>query len=155
MNAPNDSAPVARVRFRPHHFLCALGYEGRGYSPAFTANMTAIVLGLLRAPGGEAVVIEVTGGFDDLCAPCPKNLGQACETQAKIDRLDGAHAAALGLKPGDQLSWGEAQARIRAAVPPGSLKTLCAGCQWAPLGLCEAALTRLHEKKGAAEGQPL
>lgn len=28
------------VRYRPHHFLCSLGYEGKGYSEAFTDNMT-------------------------------------------------------------------------------------------------------------------
>jgi hypothetical protein len=133
------------IRFRPHHFLCALGYEGRGYSPAFTANMTEIVMGRLRAPGGEAEEIEVTEGFDAICAPCPKNRGHACEVQAKIERLDDAHAGALGLKPGDRLTWGEAQARIRAAVEPGGLARICAGCEWLPLGLCEAALGRLHK----------
>ena len=43
-----DGAPP--IRFRPHHFLCSLGFEGKGYSEAFTANMTGIVMGRLRAP---------------------------------------------------------------------------------------------------------
>ena len=42
------------VRFRPHQFLCSLGFEGKDYSDAFTANMTAIVLDQLRGPGGDA-----------------------------------------------------------------------------------------------------
>ena len=84
------------VRYRPHHFLCSLGFEGKGYSEGFTANMSAIVMGRLRTAGGEATVIEVTGGLDDICAPCPKNRGHACEVQARIDRLDAAHGAALG-----------------------------------------------------------
>jgi hypothetical protein len=138
------------VRYRPHHFLCSLGFEGKGYSPEFTANMSAIVMARLRAPEGDATVIEVTGGFDDICAPCPRNAGHACTHQPKIDRLDNAHAAALGLAPGDRLTWGEAKARIRAAVPPGSLKTLCAGCEWKTSGMCETALSHLHENDGAA-----
>ena len=132
------------VRYRPHHFLCSLGFEGKGYSEGFTANMSAIVMGRLRTAGGEATVIEVTGGLDDICAPCPKNRGHACEVQARIDRLDAAHGAALGVRAGDRLTWGQAQERIRARVPPGSLKTICAGCEWEPFGMCEAALARLH-----------
>lgn len=132
------------VRYRPHHFLCSLGFEGKGYSEAFTATMTAIVMGRLRAPDGDATLIEVTPATDDICAPCPKRRGTACATQAKIATLDAAHAAALDLAPGDRLTWGQAQDRIRAAVPPGSLRTLCRGCEWEPYGMCEAALARLH-----------
>ncbi len=132
------------VRYRPHHFLCSLGFEGKGYSPDFAANMTAIVMGRLRSTGGDATRITVTGSVDDICRPCPKRRGQLCTSQTKIDRLDAAHAAALSLAPGDTLTWGEGLRRIRAAVPPGSLKTLCAGCEWEPYGMCEAALVRLH-----------
>lgn len=138
------------VRFRPHHFLCALGFQGKGYSPDFTANMAAIVTDRLRAEGGDAVPVTVTAGFDDICAPCPRNGGARCSQQDKIDRLDAAHAAALSLAPGDTVTWGEAKARIRARIAPGSLATLCAGCEWQPLGMCEAALSRLHDDEGAA-----
>lgn len=139
------------LRYRPHHFLCSLGFEGKGYSEGFTANMTAIVMGRLRAAEGDAVMIEVTCGADDICAPCPKRRGRLCSSQDKIKTLDRAHAAALRLSPHETLSWGAAKARIRAHVPPGSLKALCAGCEWEALGLCEAALKRLHENaEGAA-----
>lgn len=138
------------VRFRPHHFLCALGFQGRGYTPAFTANMAAIVTGRLRAPGGDGTVIEVVAGLDAVCAPCPRNAGDACTHQPKIDRLDAAHAAALALAPGLRLTWGEARARIRDNVHPGHLAVICAGCEWHAFGMCEAALARLHNDQGAA-----
>lgn len=132
------------LRYRPHHFLCSLGFEGKGYSQAFTANMTAIVMGRLRAAEGDATVIEVTGAADDICAPCPKRRGRLCSSQDKINLLDRAHAAALRLAPRESLTWGEAKTRIQDHVPPGSLKRLCAGCEWEPYGMCEAALARLH-----------
>ena len=132
------------LRYRPHHFLCSLGFEGKGYSPDFTENMTAIVIGRLRAPGGDATPIQVTGATDDICAPCPKRRGALCTSQDKIKTLDRAHAHALGLGPRETLTWGEAKARIRAQVLPGSLKTLCQGCEWEPFGMCETALARLH-----------
>lgn len=137
-------ATLPPVRYRLHHFLCSLGYEGKGYSEAFTANMTAIVMGRLREDDGDATQIEVCGGLDDICAPCPKRRGNSCATQDKIAALDAAHGAALELAPGDRLTWGAAKARIRATVPAGSLKTLCKGCEWEPYGMCEAALARLH-----------
>lgn len=138
------------IRYRPHHFLCSLGFEGKGYSPDFTANMTAIVMGRLRAEGGDATLIEVTGATDDICAPCPKRRGRLCTNQDKIKTLDRAHAAALRLEPRETLTWGEAKDRIRASVAPGSLKVLCAGCEWEAYGMCEAALSRLHNEEGAA-----
>ena len=133
------------LRFRPHHFLCALGYQGKGYSDGFTANMSAIVVDRLRARGGDATPIQVTGHADDICAPCPKRRGNLCTEQTSISRLDRAHARALRLAPHERLTWGEAQARIRKHVQPGDLQTLCQGCQWLALGLCETALARLHE----------
>lgn len=130
------------LRYRPHHFLCSLGFEGKGYSPEFTANMTAIVQGRLRAPGGESARIEVTAAADDICAPCPSRRMSGCDNAAKIATLDAAHAAALGLAPGDVLSWGEALTRMRA-LPDRALSQICAPCQWLQYGMCEAALARL------------
>ena len=131
------------VRFRPHHFLCALGFQGKGYSDSFTQNMAGVVA-QLRGPAGGDTRIAVTGQADSLCAPCPHRRGQSCVKAAQIAALDERHAQALGLEPGQCLTWAEAQSRIRKHVPPGSLSYLCAGCQWLEFGLCEAALSALH-----------
>lgn len=135
------------LRFRPHHFLCALGYQGKGYSDAFTDNMSAIVMERLRSANGGKTFIKVTNRADSICTPCPHKRGFSCANAAKINVLDRYHAAALGLNPGDLLTWDEAKSRILARVPPGSLSTICASCQWLELGLCEAALTKLHDKR--------
>lgn len=142
------------VRYRPHHLLCSLGFQGKGYSPGFVANMTAIVDGRLRAPGGDAVVIEITGGTDDICGPCPRRRGTLCEAQDQIATIDARHARALGLFAGTRLSWGEARRRMLKRVPPGALTELCAGCQWLELGLCERALTALHRAAGRPAQPP-
>ncbi|WP_276206139.1 DUF1284 domain-containing protein [Thioclava sp. IC9] len=118
---------------------------GKGYSDAFTANMTDIVGGRLRRVEGAAVEIEVVGAADDICGPCPSRRGSGCTGQAKIDRLDAAHAKALGIAPGDVLSWGEALERM-AALPADVHQTICAECQWLSEGMCEAALARLQGK---------
>lgn len=133
------------VRYRPHHFLCSLGFEGRGYSDAFTANMAAIVMGRLRAAQGDDTVITVTATADSICAPCPRRDGSGCLDQGRIDALDTAHARALGIMDGQTLTWGQAKARIQARVMPGDLARICAGCSWHPAGMCDAALLRLHQ----------
>lgn len=132
------------VRYRPHHILCSIGFRGKGYSDAFTANMSAIVDGRLRAQYGDDVMIEIVGATDDICTPCPKRRGALCETQDKINTLDARHAHALGLFVGTCLSWAEAKQRVIKRVPSGSLGQICAGCQWLEHGMCEDALAKLH-----------
>ncbi len=134
---------TAPIQFRPHHFLCSLGYEGKGYSDDFTANMGAIVMGRLRAEDGNDCVIEVVEATDDICAPCPKRRGQLCIEQSKIGALDVAHAQALNLEPGDRLTWGDALERIKSTVQPDDLDQICAGCSWLGAGMCKGALSRL------------
>lgn len=130
------------IRFRPHHFFCALGFEGKGYSDTFTANMAKIINGRLRAEDGDEAVIEVVDTTDDICGPCPSRIGRLCVSQKKIDRLDAAHAEALQLVAGERLSWGAAKARM-AAQPNDIHQDICAGCQWLPMGMCAASLQRL------------
>lgn len=136
---------TAPLKFRPHHYLCALGFQGKGYSESFTLNMHAIVEEQLRVEGGDARVIQTVGMTDDICGPCPKRRGRLCSNQPKIKTLDRSHASALKLSANEVLTWGEAKARIKKHVPVGSLKTVCAGCQWLEYGMCEAALKALHE----------
>ncbi|PRY91269.1 DUF1284 domain-containing protein [Donghicola tyrosinivorans] len=132
------------LTFRPHHFLCALGYRGKGYSDDFTANMTRIVTDGLFAPDGDTTLITVRLTADSICTPCPKRRGEGCTAGDKITALDQRHARAIGLTGGETLTWSEAKSRIKANVRPADLNTLCAGCQWLDLGLCHSALEELH-----------
>jgi len=138
----------AALRLRPHHLLCVLGFQGKGYSDDFTDNMAAIV-DALRRSGGADCMIEIVTTADAICAPCPHRRGVSCSKAAQIAGLDARHAAALGLKNGDRLTWGAAQARIRRHVAPDALANLCAGCQWLELGLCARGLAQLHETQEA------
>jgi hypothetical protein len=131
------------LSLRPHHVLCSIGFQGHGYSDAFTANMTRVVVGILRAPRGDETRIRITTSADTICAPCPKRRGLGCAGQDRVDRLDRAHGAALGLSNGDVLSWGEAQDRVRRNVAPEDLTTLCAGCPWLESGMCQKAVAQL------------
>ncbi|MBS1962746.1 MAG: DUF1284 domain-containing protein [Bdellovibrionales bacterium] len=137
---------MSDIRFRPHHFLCTIGFEGKGYSEAFVENYARLARELRESKGGDALEIEVTARTDSICEPCPNRRGNLCETEAKIRSLDDAHAAALGIRPGDRLSWGEAKAKIRERITVETMRTICAPCAWLKAGMCERALTKLKSE---------
>lgn len=131
------------LRFRPHHFLCSLSFQGKGYSAPFVENYQAIC-DQLRSPDGDCTEIEVVSEADSICQPCPHRRGTLCETQAKIDRLDQAHATVLGLKEGDRLTWGEAKERLRERMSVATHLEICRECAWRDHGDCQKALESLH-----------
>ncbi len=104
--------------------------------------MNAIVLGRLRADPATEVVF--TGMADSICGPCPSRRGMGCASNERISGLDLRHAKALGIAPGQRMSWAEAQGRAIARVTPEDLNSVCTGCQWLGLGLCQTALARLQ-----------
>ncbi|MCM2278066.1 MAG: DUF1284 domain-containing protein [Oligoflexia bacterium] len=135
------------LRFRPHHFLCTLGFEGKGYSPEFIRNFSRLAEELRSTPAGEEIQIEVTTISDSICQPCPDRRGEGCQSEIKIQTLDLAHARILGLSPGERLSWGEAKRRIAERMTPGAFENACAPCSWKELGVCRQALERLRGGK--------
>ena len=130
--------------FRPHHFLCTLAFEGKGYSASFIESYDDIAHSLRDSPAGEETVIEVTNFSDSICAPCPNRRGARCDTNSKITDLDAGHARVLGLKHGDQLTWGEAKDRLRTHMTVELHHRICAPCGWRTLGVCEKALRYLR-----------
>ncbi|MDO8953861.1 MAG: DUF1284 domain-containing protein [Gammaproteobacteria bacterium] len=128
------------MKFRPHHFLCTLCFQGKGYSPEFVQNYQALA-DILRAEHGDETLIEVVAQTDHICSPCPHKREALCETQAKIVKLDTAHANALGLKTGEKLTWGQAKARIAQNIDLATFEKICEPCSWKASGMCREVLT--------------
>lgn len=123
------------VRLRAHHLLCLLTYVGKGYSPAFIANMTRIAR-LIAA--GETV--EIVEGPDDICAPLLDGPDPHCE-RASVAERDRAAARDLDrwldleIRPGTQVSLGpDLFQRLRTAFAAKRIRSACTGCEW--FGLC-------------------
>jgi hypothetical protein len=134
------------LKFRPHHFLCTVGYLGKGYSPEFVKNYDSIAAKLKQSgPSGDQEQIMVVAKTDSICAPCPSKRGDLCETQSKIDLLDDAHARILAIQENDILSWGEAKARIAENFNDANFESACAPCSWKSLGICKKALNELKK----------
>jgi hypothetical protein len=131
------------MNLRAHNLLCIQGFVGKGYSPAFVANMTRIV----GALGAEASV-TVTDAPDALCDACPNLTGKGCAlhgpgTERGIVRQDRDVMARLGIGAGETLPWGAILDRIRENVAPDDLDGICGTCPWLPLGHCKEGLRRL------------
>lgn len=125
-----------KINFRPHHFLCTLCFQGKGYSPDFIRNYKSIVKNLV-----DDTPIQVTEYTDSICAPCPHKRELQCASQAKIDILDKNHAKTLQLKTDEILSWGEAKQRIKDNLTLEKFHEICKTCSWKEYGLCEKVLT--------------
>ena len=137
---------MSAISFRPHHFLCALSFQGKGYSPEFVANFAAIMQ-RLNAVDGDEIEITVSGHTDSICEPCPSRRDQLCETQEKITRLDNAHAEILQLSAGEKLTWGDAKQRIADYMTLPDFQRACDGCSWKSFGICENVLNTFRQQQ--------
>jgi len=129
------------ILFRPHHFMCTLGFQGHGYSADFVRNYRKIAA---RLNSDENTPIEVVANMDDICTPCPNRLNEKlCKNQDKISQLDTRHQEVLKLKAGDVLSWKDAKIRIKQNMTIQKFDYACDGCSWKDYGICQKSLERL------------
>ena len=127
------------IALRPHHLLCMLTFVGKGYSPAFVANLEQVVRRI--ATGTET--IEIVAGPDVICAPLltGPNAEPDCHCLRPSVTLRDQHAVQdiqtflqQPLALGDHIFLSHHDLdRLRAAFAAGSIRTACAGCQWHPL----------------------
>ncbi len=130
-----------KIRFRPHHFMCTLGFRGKGYSADFVRNYKKIVQ---KLSDDEETQIEVVQFMDSICSACPNKVDEIiCKTQDKIRKLDVAHTAALLLKEGDVFTWKQAKERIKKHMSVEKFHIACQGCSWKEYGVCQQSLEDL------------
>jgi uncharacterized protein len=130
---------MRELSFRPHHFLCTLGFQGKGYSPAFVDNFQRIVDQLQK---DETTLIRVVGKSDTICEACPHEQDSFCITEVKIRQLDQAHQQVLQLPA--VVTWAAAKKRLREEMSLEKFHQVCGSCEWKVLGICEQALQQLH-----------
>ena len=99
---------MTQVKLRPHHLLCALGFEGKGYSEKFIQEFQAVV-DLLRGPQGDDTEILLVSGDDAICRHCPNLTQHLCKQENVVRTLDQSHARALDVHVGERLTWVQAK----------------------------------------------
>ena len=132
------------MRIRAHNLLCIQGFVGKGYSPEFVANMTAVIESL-----GEETEVTVVAEPDAICDACPNLAPAGCTLHGEgseqgIVRQDRDVMGRLGIAEGSSLPWRAIVERIAAKVEPDDLDAICGSCPWLPLGVCKAGLRKLR-----------
>lgn len=128
------------IQFRPHHFICTLGFQGKGYSNFFIKNYEKIIAQLNEDPG---TLIQVVCKTDSICQACPRREDALCEHQDSIERIDDGYQQILGLQENQVLSWDQAKEKVKDLVTLDQFHFICQKCEWKRFGVCEGALKRL------------
>ncbi|PYC48903.1 DUF1284 domain-containing protein [Litorivita pollutaquae] len=122
------------IHLRAHHLLCILTYIGRGYTPAFTDNMTVIAG---RISAGES--IEIVEGPDEICAPRLAEANAHCFNDSVHNRdlqaaKDVGEVLQMPVHTGAKLSLDkDTLKRLRTAFAQDQVRSACHNCQWGEL----------------------
>ena len=118
--------PFMLFNLRPHHLLCNLCFQGKGYNEEFTANFNMIH----QALKNQQHQIKITQGIDDICAKCPKKQGLCCEDEVMVTELDQAYLKTLQLHYNEIISIAIVKNNIKTLLSLARFRTICAPCSW-------------------------
>ena len=97
------------IRLRGHHLFCTTLFQGCGYDETFTVRMKE-TLAALEA----GTFFTLCQGSDVLCGACPHRTGEGCALGTEdVLRRDEAALNAVGLTPGEELSFAQAGERLK------------------------------------------
>ena len=121
--------PIPLTTLRPHHTLCALFFEGKGYSQGFVENMWAVV-------GDPGQNVRITSGCDVLCQACPHNENGLCDDEAKVSGFDQHVLSQISslIEIAEPIPLSSlCQVVYDAILREGLLEKVCGECEWAAL----------------------
>lgn len=122
------SSRKSLIRLRGHHLICLHFFKGKGYDPAFIANLARI---MKKAKAGGPV--EISAGPDDVCLFCPHLKGRKCSyrenAEAEIKAMDRTALALLRANPGEVAQWKAIAEKIPAIFAKWAAK-YCSSCDW-------------------------
>ncbi len=145
----DKTLPTTFAVLRPHHALCALFFEGKGYNRAFIENMTNFL-------GNPARLLQVTEACDILCRACPHNHDGLCRDEAKGSLFDQRILSMVGEFPqGDQPSPLNELCQIvyDGILKRGLLAEVCGECEWA--ALCQGKWQRSEFNRRLLQSDPI
>ena len=123
-------------KFRSHHLICNLCFQGKGYDDNFIENFDLINKTLAANPNGK--YIQVIDGVDDICFKCPKNKAGVCEDELDILLIDDSYRATLQLSRGELFSLNSIKAKVKNSLSADDFHVICGQCPWRYL--CEPNL---------------
>jgi len=119
------------LKIRAHHLCCIQGFQGYGYSPAFVANMRAVISDLEALPSRPLKLITEC---DAICISCPSKRECTIQESAlshRIKQMDFIVLKKLMIKDGSVLNADEAFRLINSKLNKASdIEEICGTCKW-------------------------
>lgn len=128
IGSKNEHEPL---KIRAHHLCCIQGFQGYGYSPAFVANMRAVISDLEALPSR---LLKLVTNCDAICVSCPSKrecTAQESHLSRRIKQMDLAVLDKLGIEDGTVLRADEAFQLINSKInSPSDVEDVCGTCKW-------------------------
>ena len=129
-----DSKPDTELlQIRAHHLCCIQGFQGYGYSPAFVANMRAVISDLEALPSRLLKLVTVC---DAICVSCPSKrecVIQKSVLSRRIRQMDLVVLEKLRIDDGTVVKADEAFRLINSKLNKASdVEEVCGTCKWRP-----------------------
>lgn len=114
------------LNIRAHHLLCTKNFVGQGYSDDFSKNMTRAIKKLEENPK-----VKLVADLDDICGPCPENLGHKCKNDDLVKYYDKRVLDFLNLTHDEIYSWEDIKKLACDIIfSKNRREEICGGCQW-------------------------
>lgn len=105
--------------------MCIENFVGKGYSDAFSKNMTEVINKLRENPE-----VRLIKDLDDICKYCPENLGEVCESQDKVKTYDEKVLKLLNLREDEKYFWNDLRALSCDIIfSKDRREEICGNCQ--------------------------
>ena len=119
------------LHIRAHHLCCIQGFQGYGYSPAFVANMRAVISDLEALPSRP---LKLVTKCDAICVSCPSKREctiQESHLSRRIKQMDHVVLDKLGIEDGIVVNADEAFRLINSKINNASdIEDVCGTCKW-------------------------
>jgi len=118
------------LKIRAHHLCCIQGFQGYGYSPAFVANMRAVISDIHVSPSR---LIKLVSECDVICISCPGKKECSAQQSAlahRIRNMDLVVMDKLKIKEGTIINADEAFRLISSLNNPFDIEDICGTCKW-------------------------
>jgi hypothetical protein len=119
------------LKIRAHHLCCIQGFQGYGYSPAFVANMRAVLSDLEALPSRPLRLITEC---DAICISCPSKREctiQESHLSRRIRQMDLVVLEKLRIEDGTVVNADEAFRLINSKINTASdIEDVCGTCKW-------------------------
>lgn len=128
---PDSETGSKCLKIRAHHLCCIQGFQGYGYSPAFVANLRAVIEDIKAFPSRS---LELVSECDIICASCPGKrecTAQVSIASRSIRNMDLVVMEKLKIEEGTIMEANKAFRLINSQLANASdVEDVCGACKW-------------------------